>query len=62
MPAGAAAPTQLVTQVLIKGTGPAVTAGQTITVHYTSVKWDGKLFDSTWDRGSRSTPPSAPAP
>ena len=51
VPAGAAAPTQLVTQVLIKGTGPAVTAGQTITVHYTGVKWDGKQFDSSWDRG-----------
>jgi peptidylprolyl isomerase len=50
VPAGAAAPTQLVTQALIKGAGPAVTAGQTITVQYTSVKWDGKLFDSTWDR------------
>jgi len=51
VPAGAAAPTQLVTQVLIKGAGPAVTAGQTITVHYAGVKWDGKPFDSTWDRG-----------
>ena len=50
VPAGVAAPTQLVTQALIKGAGPAVTAGQTITVQYTSVKWDGKLFDSTWDR------------
>ena len=42
---------QLVTQALIKGAGPAVTAGQTITVQYTSVKWDGKQFDSSWDRG-----------
>ena len=40
----------MVTQVLIKGAGPAVTAGQTITVHYTGVKWDGKQFDSSWDR------------
>jgi peptidylprolyl isomerase len=52
VPAGVAAPTQLVTQVLIKGAGPAVTAGQTVTVHYTGVKWDtGKQFDSSWDRG-----------
>ena len=57
VPAGAAAPTQLVTQALIKGAGPAVTAGQTITVQYTSVKWDGKLFDSTWDRGAADRHP-----
>jgi FKBP-type peptidyl-prolyl cis-trans isomerase len=52
VPAGATAPTQLVSQVLIKGTGPAVTAGQTITAHYTGVIWaSGKQFDSSWDRG-----------
>ncbi len=39
-------------QVLIKGTGPVVAAGQTITVHYTGVIWaSGKQFDSSWDRG-----------
>ena len=48
-----AAPTQLVVQPLIKGTGAAVTAGQTVTAHYTAVIWDsGKKFDSTWDRGA----------
>jgi peptidylprolyl isomerase len=53
VPAGAAAPTQLVSQVLIKGTGPAVTSGQTISVHYTGVIWGtGKQFDSSWDRGT----------
>jgi len=47
------APTELVVQTLIKGTGPVVTAGQTITVHYTGVIWaSGKQFDSSWDRGS----------
>ncbi|HZP31556.1 MAG TPA: FKBP-type peptidyl-prolyl cis-trans isomerase [Acidimicrobiia bacterium] len=47
-----AAPTQLVVQPLVKGTGPAVTAGQTITVHYTGVIWrNGKQFDSSWARG-----------
>jgi peptidylprolyl isomerase len=52
VPAGAPAPTQLVSQTLIKGTGPAVAAGQTITVHYTGVIWaSGKQFDSSWDRG-----------
>ena len=48
-----AAPTQLVVQPLIKGTGAAVTSGQTITAHYTGVIWGtGKQFDSTWDRGA----------
>ena len=48
-----AAPTQLVVQPLIKGHGPAVTAGQTITVQYTGVIWgSGKQFDSSWARGA----------
>jgi peptidylprolyl isomerase len=51
IPPGVPAPTQLVSQVLIKGTGPVVTAGQTISVHYTGVIWGtGKQFDSSWDR------------
>jgi peptidylprolyl isomerase len=51
VPPGASAPTQLVTQTLIKGTGPVVAAGQTLTVHYTGVKWaTGEQFDSSWDR------------
>jgi FKBP-type peptidyl-prolyl cis-trans isomerase len=49
----AAAPTELVVQPLIKGDGPAVVAGQTVTVQYTGVIWDtNKKFDSSWDRGS----------
>jgi len=52
IPSGVAAPTTLVSQVLIKGTGPVVQAGQTISVHYTGVVYDtGKQFDSSWDRG-----------
>ena len=52
IPSGVAAPTSLVVQPLIKGTGPVVTAGQTISVHYTGVIYDGgKQFDSSWDRG-----------
>jgi peptidylprolyl isomerase len=52
IPSGAAAPTSLVVQPLIKGTGPVVQAGQTISVQYTGVIWDtGKQFDSSWDRG-----------
>jgi peptidylprolyl isomerase len=47
------APDTLVVQPLITGTGPVVTAGQTISVHYTGVIWDsGKKFDSSWDRGA----------
>jgi peptidylprolyl isomerase len=45
-------PTGLVVQPLIKGDGPTVTAGQTISVHYTGAVWrDGKVFDSSWKRG-----------
>lgn len=51
-----AAPTQLVTQQLIKGTGPEVKSGQSITVHYTGVIWaDGKVFDSSMNRGTPAT-------
>jgi peptidylprolyl isomerase len=47
----AAAPTTLVVQPLIKGTGPVVASGQTITVNYTGLIWaSGKQFDSSWDR------------
>jgi peptidylprolyl isomerase len=46
------APADLVVQPLIKGEGPEVTSGQTVTVHYTGVVWNsGKQFDSSWDRG-----------
>ncbi|HEY7105611.1 MAG TPA: FKBP-type peptidyl-prolyl cis-trans isomerase [Acidimicrobiia bacterium] len=50
---GGKAPTDLVVQPLIKGDGPVVTSGQTVTVHYTGVIWNtGKQFDSSWDRGT----------
>lgn len=53
IPAGVAAPTTLVVQPLITGTGAVVQAGQTISVHYTGVVYDGgKQFDSSWDRGT----------
>jgi peptidylprolyl isomerase len=46
------APSDLVVQPLIKGTGSTVTSGQTVTVHYAGVVWrSGKQFDSSWDRG-----------
>jgi len=50
-------PTELVVQPLIQGTGPAVEAGQTLTVQYTGWLWDGTQFDSSWERGSSSTFP-----
>ena len=45
------APTTLVVQPLIKGTGAEVTADQTLTVNYSGWLWDGTPFDSSWDRG-----------
>jgi peptidylprolyl isomerase len=52
IPAGVAAPTDLVVQPLVDGTGDVVASGQTITVHYTGALWkDGKVFDSSWTRG-----------
>jgi peptidylprolyl isomerase len=53
-----APPTKLVVQPLLKAAGPAVKAGQTISVHYTGVVWPGgKVFDSSFKRG---TPASFP--
>jgi len=44
-------PSTLVVQPLIKGAGPAVAAGQTVTVHYRGVNWrTGQTFDSSWAR------------
>lgn len=58
IPEGAQPPTDLVTQQLITGTGPAVEAGQQLTVQYTGVKWaDGSVFDSSWERGAPATFP-----
>ncbi len=46
------APTSLVVQPLITGAGPAVTAGQTVTVQYTGMIWaSGQVFDSSWGTG-----------
>ena len=49
--AGAENPGELVVEVLEAGDGPAVTEGQSITVHYAGWLWDGAQFDSSWDRG-----------
>lgn len=45
-------PTALVAQTLIEGTGPAVTTGQSIIVHYSGWLWDGTPFDSSWENGA----------
>lgn len=42
-------PTALISQVLIKGNGPVITAGQTVLMQYTGMIWaSGKVFDSSW--------------
>jgi len=47
------APTTLVIQPLIKGSGPVVKSGQTIKVNYTGVLWkNGKKFDASGDHGA----------
>lgn len=52
IPKGAKAPKDLEQQVLIKGSGKKVEAGQGLVAQYTGVKWeDGKKFDSSWDHG-----------
>lgn len=51
------APSTLVAQVLIKGTGPAITAGQTVLMQYTGMIWaTGKVFDSSWATGAVEFP------
>ncbi|HWE68838.1 MAG TPA: FKBP-type peptidyl-prolyl cis-trans isomerase [Acidimicrobiales bacterium] len=46
-------PTQLESSDLITGTGPAVTAKDTVTVQYVGVAWsNGKQFDASWNDGS----------
>ena len=45
---------KLVVTPLIKGTGPAVKTGQTITTNYVGVFYkDGKEFDSSWSRNGQ---------
>ncbi|MBK8469397.1 MAG: FKBP-type peptidyl-prolyl cis-trans isomerase [Candidatus Phosphoribacter sp.] len=49
VPAGAAAPTALVNQTLIEGTGTKLSAGMIVQVRYTGVLWkDGSVVDSSW--------------
>jgi len=57
VPADYQAPTDLVVQTLIRGTGPEVTENQTVTVHYTGWLLDGTEFDSSWSRGEPTSFP-----
>ncbi|WCI08997.1 FKBP-type peptidyl-prolyl cis-trans isomerase [Arthrobacter sp. OVS8] len=55
---GVAAPKALVSQDLIKGTGPEVKATDTLTVNYVGVALSsGKVFDSSFDRGEKTSFP-----
>ncbi|WP_182112735.1 MULTISPECIES: FKBP-type peptidyl-prolyl cis-trans isomerase [unclassified Actinotalea] len=42
-------PSELIVQTLIQGEGPAVTAGQNLTVQYKGWLLDGTVFDSSWE-------------
>lgn len=50
--AGSGTLKKLAVTTVVKGTGPAVAKGQTITANYVGVTFaDGKQFDSSWERG-----------
>lgn len=52
-PSATEPPADLVTQALVRGTGPQVAKGDVITVQYTGFSWTtGAPFDSTWTSGS----------
>ena len=52
-------PSQLRVVTLIKGEGPQIQEGGSLTAHYTSVEWSsGEEFDSTW--GEKLAPPAIP--
>jgi peptidylprolyl isomerase len=45
------APADLQVVVLERGTGDLVEAGQDIEVHYLGQTWNGRVFDTSYDRG-----------
>lgn len=58
-PSGAA-PTKLVTEDIIVGTGAEAVATSTLTVHYTLMAWStGKIVESSWSGGQPATFPLA---
>jgi peptidylprolyl isomerase len=45
------APTELLLEDEVVGTGTEATSGHTVEVHYVGVSWsDGNQFDASWDR------------
>ncbi|MDR1634686.1 MAG: FKBP-type peptidyl-prolyl cis-trans isomerase [Bifidobacteriaceae bacterium] len=51
IPEGVDPPTELVSELLIEGTGDAVAADQAVAVNYSGWLWDGTMFDSSWEGG-----------
>jgi peptidylprolyl isomerase len=50
------APTELIAQDVITGSGAEVVATSTLTVHYTLMKWsDGSILESSWTSGTPAT-------
>ena len=52
-----AAPAELEVQVLSRGDGDLVEAGQDIEVNYLGQSWGGRVFDNSYDRGESSSFP-----
>jgi FKBP-type peptidyl-prolyl cis-trans isomerase len=53
IPSHVTPPKKLTVTTLVKGTGPAVTKGQTLVVQYVGVNWrTGQIFDSSWSRSA----------
>lgn len=52
---GTMSPATLVAQTLIKGAGPVVAAGESVTFNYTGWTTDCAQFDSSWDSGTPFT-------
>jgi peptidylprolyl isomerase len=56
--AGTGTLTKIVITPLVKGTGPAVQKGQTVTANYTLVNYKtGEVLDSSWSRGEPFSTP-----
>ena len=52
------APTELIAEDVITGSGTEVVATSTLTVHYTLMKWsDGSILESSWTGGAPATFP-----
>lgn len=46
------APNQLIRKFLVQGNGTEVSADATVLVNYVGQRWDGTVFDSSFDRGT----------